>query len=158
MSTKIARYIDGVVPEPPAPDELDEPERRLMDVQRAALAEMGRAVAAIAPHEALRSAWRFVRAGNAYVEEVAPWALAKDPDARRRLEVVLYHLADALRLMALMVYAAIPNAASELWRRLGHERPLTDHRLSEDCRWGDLAPGSKVSTGAPLFPRIEADS
>jgi methionyl-tRNA synthetase len=154
-TSMINRYLDGAIPKQPSENELTDAERSLIEVQRAAFAEMSRAVDEIAPHEALKSAWKFVKAGNAYVDEVTPWVLAKDESQSRRLEVVLYHLADALRLMAMMVFPAVPRAAQELWRRLGHDDSITEHDFGADASWGRLPAGGRVATGDPLFPRID---
>lgn len=155
VTSMVDRYLDGAVPAPPSEDEIEDADRKLMDIQKSAFDDMSAAVDNVAPHEALKAAWRFVGAGNAYVEEVTPWALAKDPDKHRRLEVVLYQLADSLRLMALMVSPAIPRATQELWSRLGFDDAITDHSFPEDGRWGLLPEGVTISTGDPLFPRIE---
>lgn len=155
VTSMITRYLDGTIPNAPADDDLTEAEHRLMRVQQSALAEMNTAADDIAPHEALKAAWKFVKASNAYVDEVTPWALAKDEAQRRRLDIVLYHLADALRLMAMMLFPAIPRAAQELWTRLGHSDQITDHNFERDAAWGGLPVGAQVSTGSPLFPRIE---
>jgi methionyl-tRNA synthetase len=155
VTSMIGRYLDGIVPFPPAEDEYTDSDRKLIDVQKDAFAAMTAAVGDIAPHEALKAAWRFVGAANAYVEEVAPWVLAKDPDQRRRLEVVLYLLTDALRLMSLMVFPAVPQAAQELWTRLGQEGNVADQTFPQSGAWGLLKEGTKVATGDPLFPRIE---
>ena len=154
VSSMVDRYLDGVLPDPPSEDELDDAGRRLVDTHESAYADISAAVDALAPHEALKAAWRFVRAGNAYVEEVAPWKLAKEESQRRRLEVVLYHLADALRLMAMMVFPAVPRAAAELWRRLGLSGDLGSEGVGAGS-WGLLPAGTKITTGDPLFPRIE---
>ena len=154
VSSMIGRYLDGVLPDPPSEDELADVDRRLIEAQKASFDDMTTAVDDLAPHDALKAAWRFVRAGNAYVEEVAPWKLAKEEGSDRRLEVVLYHLADALRLMAVMVFPAIPRAATELWSRLGLDGSPADKGFS-DMAWAGLPGGAKVTTGEPLFPRIE---
>jgi methionyl-tRNA synthetase len=154
----IGRYLDGVIPEPPRDDELLAEDNDLMSVQRDRFAAMEAAIDAVAPHDALKEAWGFVRKANAYVEAVTPWALAKDPAQKRRLEVVLYLLADSLRLLALMTSPATPNASSELWQRLGLEGDVGQRNYPEDARWGLLPAGAKVRTGAPLFPRLEATS
>jgi methionyl-tRNA synthetase len=151
----IGRYLGGVIPEAPSDDELGDAERSLVDVQRRAFEGMARGIEDIAPHEALKAGWELVRRANAYVEEAAPWQLAKDESARRRLEVVLYHSADALRLLALMTFAITPRAAQDLWGRLGLEGGVEDRRFDADARWGLLPAGATVSTGTPLFPRIE---
>jgi methionyl-tRNA synthetase len=151
----ITRYLDAVIPAPPQQSELEEAEHELRDKQRAAFAGMEKAIDEFLLHEALRSCWGFVRGANAYVEEVTPWALAKEDSRRRRLEVVLYQLADSLRLLALMVAPILPRAADELWRRLGESGSVHEQTYSSEADWGLSAEGAKVATGAPLFPRIE---
>ena len=154
VAKMIERYLGGTVPEPPRESELSAPEDKLMEAKESALDGMRRAVGDIAPHEALKSVWGFVRAANAYVEEVTPWALARDENARRRLEVVLYMLADALRILALASFPALPVGAQELWRRLGYEDTLDGHSFSE-MDWGGLPQGARVVVGDPLFPRVD---
>jgi len=154
----ISKYLEGEIPSPPSEDELHPGDRELHDVQRKALEEMIDAVDAISPTEALKAAWASVRRANAYVEEVTPWALAKDEAQRRRLEVVLYNLADALRLLSLMTWPIVPKAATELWRRLGLEGQIQERELATDGRWGLLPAGARVETGAPLWPRIEDET
>ncbi|MDP9069375.1 MAG: methionine--tRNA ligase [Actinomycetota bacterium] len=151
----IARYFDGVVPEPPQPQELTDAERSLVAVHEAALAEMTAAVDAIAPHSAVKAAWTLVKKANSYVEEVAPWSLAKDPADQRRLQVVLYMLADTLRQLALMTSPITPGAAQELWQRLGLGGDVEQRSFPADRGWGSLPAGSRVRTGDPLFPRLD---
>jgi len=151
----IERYLDGRVPAPPAQDELESPDRSLMRAHGDALEAMGRAMESLVLTDALKESWRFVRRANAYVEEVAPWALAKDEGRRRRLEVVLYLLADALRLMAIQMSPIIPRAAEELWGRLGLQGAAGDCTLEPHAVWGLLPAESVVQPGPPLFPRIE---
>jgi methionyl-tRNA synthetase len=55
----------------------------------------------------------------------------------------------------LMTFAITPRAAQDLWGRLGLEGSVEDRRFDADARWGLLPAGATVSTGAPLFPRIE---
>ena len=151
----IGRYLGGRIPSPPSAGELSPSEVSLQEFQRKALEGMERAVDEISPTEALKAAWAFVRKANAYVEEVKPWALAKDPTAARRLEVVLYELADALRLMAMMLSPALPRAAIELWSRLGIATPLEQATFVSQGSWGLLAEGNVTEIGAPLFPRLD---
>ncbi len=154
----VTRYFDGALPEPPQPDEIEGSERSLMSVHEHALSEMGQAVDAVAPHQAVKAAWTLVKKANSYVEEVAPWALAKDPDQRRRLEIALYMLADTLRQLALMTSPITPRAAQELWHRLGLEGDVEQHSFPADGGWGRLKAGTKVRTGDPLFPRLDEAS
>ena len=152
----ITRYLGGTIPAPATDDELEDADRALRQTFVDSFAAMKVAVDEIAPHEALRAAWLFVRKANSYVEEVMPWALAKDDGNRRRLEVVLYELADALRLMALMLSPAVPQAAQQLWDRLGLRGEVAKRTYERDARWGLLPEGRDVVAGAALFPRIDA--
>ena len=154
----MTRYLDGVVPRIPEEAEMTLPEQSMIDVQQETFAAIEKAMDDIAPHDALKAAWAFVRRANSYVEEVMPWKLAKDETERRRLEVVLYQLADALRLMSLMLFPIIPKAAEKLWSRLGLEGRVEDRTLPEEGRWGLLPEGNKVTIGDPLFPRIETEA
>ncbi|MFN2525738.1 MAG: methionine--tRNA ligase [Actinomycetota bacterium] len=155
VTSMMTRYLDGRIPERPIPDELTESEHRLIDVQRRSFELMERYMGEIAPHEAVKACWAFVKKANSYVEEVTPWSLSKDPADSRRLEVVLYMLADSLRLLALMTAPILPRAAQELWTRLGIDGEVATRTFPEDLRWNLLPSGGKVATGVPLFPRLE---
>jgi methionyl-tRNA synthetase len=105
---------------------------------------------------ALETVWQFVRRLNRYVEEEAPWKLAKDASMADRLDGVLHGLAAGLRLVALTLYPVIPDTAVEILRRLGqgHEAAAL---LLEHARWDALAPADVVAA-PPLFPRIEVEA
>jgi methionyl-tRNA synthetase len=120
-------------------------------------------VAAVSEHlgaveitAALEAAWEFVRRLNRYVEEEAPWKLAKDPAQAERLDLVLHGLAAGLRLVALTLYPVIPDTAVEILRRLGQPHEAADLAL-ERARWNGLA-AADVVTAPPLFPRIDAEA
>lgn len=149
------RYLGGRVPDAPAESELGDADRSLRDSFGAALKGVEAGTDAIAPHEALRAAWSFVRRANSYVEENAPWVLAKDPEQARRLEVVLYHLLDGLRLSALLLWPIMPRSTTELWARLGLTGAPEDCTFATDAKWGASPPGTAVTKGEPLFPRLE---
>jgi methionyl-tRNA synthetase len=151
------RYLDGRVPEVPKASEHTPAESGLHDAFERALRGMTGAFDELALHEGLKAAWSFVRKANSYVEEVAPWTLAKSGD-HRRLEVVLYELADALRMIALLVAPVTPRAADEIWRRLGLNGTVQGRSYESDGRFGLLPAGATVEVGAPLFPRLEEPS
>lgn len=152
--TMAHRYLGGVVPIAPESDELTATELDLRATFASSLRAMEEGVDGLAPHDALRAAWAFVRKANAYVEATTPWALAKSGDSRR-LEVVLYTLLDSLRLLALMLWPIIPHAADELWRRLGNTDSIPDTTFGADAHPGLTQSGNATVVGAPLFPRID---
>jgi methionyl-tRNA synthetase len=102
--------------------------------------------------EGLREAWRLVVWANKHIDESAPWQLAKDPARAADLDAVLYNALEVLRLLTHLLHPYIPTAAEELARRLG-TRLDTGWELA--VTWGGLEPGSRVTSGAPLFPRLD---
>ena len=130
----------------------------------ASLAREGEAMAAAAAERlsaveitaALETAWEYVRRLNRYVEEQAPWKLAKDESQAERLDAVLHGLAAGLRLVALTLSPVIPDTAVEILRRLGQPHEPAD-LLLERARWDGLA-AADVVPAPSLFPRIEAEA
>jgi methionyl-tRNA synthetase len=104
---------------------------------------------------ALETAWNLVKRVNRYIEDSAPWALAKSEETRPRLEAVLYNALEAVRVVALFIAPVMPNTSADVWERLGvgkDIREVTD--LAQETAWGGLEPGSAVTKGDALFPRI----
>lgn len=104
--------------------------------------------------EAVKTVWVLIGRANKYIDETAPWALAKDPAQAERLQTVMYNLAETLRLVAIMVAPFIPGAAPKIYEQLG----LGGKALQlADAVWGGLADGTTVVKGEPLYPRITVD-
>jgi methionyl-tRNA synthetase len=109
----------------------------------------------LAFNKALASIWEIVNASNKYVDETAPWSLAKEEKDRPRLGTVLYHGLESLRLIALLLAAFMPSTAERMWSQLGIEENLWEQNLKENGKWGGLKSGKKVAKPTPLFPRID---
>src|SRR3990172_752939 len=105
--------------------------------------------------KALSAVWEVITSANQYIDESAPWALAKDEAKRARLSTVLYNSAELLRIISLYIYPYMPETAGEMWGQLGIEGDIASARLQEGCRWGGLQPGLRIKKGKVLFPRIE---
>jgi methionyl-tRNA synthetase len=140
-------YVGGVAPEPTG----DGP---LATVARDAFAAMQDAMAALDFAGAFGAVWELIRATNAYIEDRQPWALHKAGDSIGTA-AVLGDCLEALRIVAVLSWSVIPNASTELWRRLGLPGAPEHVRLPEAAAWGQLVPGARLEKGAPLFPRIE---
>ncbi len=99
---------------------------------------------------ALIGIWGIVNRANQYVDHTAPFKLAKDPAQARRLDEVLYNLAETCRVLAVLLWPFIPTSAEKIHAQLG----LADapNRLA-GADWGGLAPGHSIGEPAPLFPR-----
>lgn len=151
----IHRYRGGSVPDGVAGS--GGAEKALQIVMADALKKANTAMHSFAIHEALGHIWRIVEETNGYITEQEPWNLAKDDAQASRLDAVLYHSADALRSLALLLHPFMPNSMSALWSALGQEGSPTQQNLVNSAAPGKLAPGTSVSELPPLFPRIEQD-
>jgi methionyl-tRNA synthetase len=146
-TTMIVNFGGGRAPQPG-------PETDEDTTVRAALEQAARgvddAMEDFAFQRALAAIWEFLGVVNRYVDASAPWALAKDPAQRARLDTVLYTLAESLRAISILIDPFLPDAAGRIRAAVGGEPP----RLA-DLVWGRLAPGVTVQKVSALFPRIE---
>lgn len=104
-------------------------------------------------NQAIKDVWNLIGRANKYIDETAPWILAKDPVQAERLQAVMYNLAEALRIIAILIAPFVPVTAPKIYEQLGLGKP--ESFFMADAVWGKLATGTKVQKGEPLFPRIE---
>ncbi len=104
-------------------------------------------------HLALADVWDVVASADKMVTEREPWVLAKTDPAE--LAKLLYVLAETIRHIALMLWPFMPETAEKILARLGVTHDLGKEPLSELQAWGLLKPGTIVSKGEPLFPRLD---
>ena len=140
----ILRYRDGVVPAVRHDDILD-PDFDGLDVRVAELLDAAELT------QALDGIWACVRRLNRYVEEQAPWQLAKDPAQAGRLDTVLASLAEGLRVITVLLQPWLPATAERLLAALGSP----DDAL-EAARLGARRVSTVQALDPPLFPKREA--
>ena len=104
---------------------------------------------------ALEQVFKTIQRANKYIDENAPWALAKDPANRVRLATVMYHLLETIRICATLLTPFMPESTGKIFDQIG---------ACEGCRtwekanvWGSLRPDATVHKGEALFPRIDAE-
>ena len=104
---------------------------------------------------ALEQVFKTIQRANKYIDENAPWALAKDPANRVRLATVMYHLLETIRICATLLMPFMPESAEKIFDQIG---------ACQGCRtwekanvWGSLRPDATVHKGEALFPRIDAE-
>jgi methionyl-tRNA synthetase len=148
----VVRYFDGLIP---TPSNLQDVDRGLQEVSEKVLPQLSKQMDDLAFHRALASIWEIVNAGNKYIDDTAPWALAKAEKDRPRLGTVLYQMLESLRLIALLLAAFIPSTSEKMWSQLGMKEDLWEQNIKEDGKWGGLKPGMKLAKPTPLFPRID---
>jgi methionyl-tRNA synthetase len=152
--TMAVKYFDGVLPgnlEPEGPD------LALAGAAAGAAAAYRRHFEAHAVDKAITAVWALIRAANRYIEETAPFRLAKDDAQRGRLGTVLNHLLESVRLTALLLTPIMPEKCAMI-RETIRQAPPEDALTLDDARWDPLAyrPADPLAKPSPHFPRIEA--
>lgn len=102
----------------------------------------------------LESVWELISRVNKYIVENEPWALAEKPSEAVRLDSVLFHAAESLRLIASLLAPVIPKTAQALWEQLGLDGKVTSARLG-DLVWSNELVGKTIRAGGALFPRLD---
>ena len=151
VMTMVGKYFDGKVP-PAGPEQAND--RELREIASGLPAQIGADLSALAFNKYLQTAWQLVTRANRYVEENAPWSLAKKNDMER-LASVLYNLAESLRIIGLALYPVIPGTSRKIWKSIGVGKEIQACRMADEQAWGGLKPGTAIQPGEQLFPRIE---
>ena len=144
----IGRYRKGAVPKVGDSDALD---ADLRATAEKAAASYQQRMNELDTSGALAELWQLVTRANRYVEESAPWKLAKDPARAGRLDSVLYNLAESVRLISVLATPFLPTTARQIREQLGVADKLDG--LAEEVGWGRLAAGATIGQVAPLFPK-----
>mgnify|MGYP003175572681 FL=1 len=104
---------------------------------------------------ALEQVFKTIQRANKYIDENAPWTLAKDPANRARLATVMYNLLETIRICAVLLTPFIPDSAEKIFDQIG---ACPCCRTWEKANvWGSLRPDVTVHKGEALFPRIDAE-
>ena len=149
----VDRYFGGDVPEPAEPNDAD---NSLREEALNALSEYESAMDETSFHKALTAVWDYISLVNKYVDEQAPWVLAKEKN-EERLSTVLWTIVQSIGVVSILLYPYMPTSSEELWRRLGAKEDLDSVNLSRAREWGFIEPGFKVEKGTSLFPKYEEE-
>jgi methionyl-tRNA synthetase len=144
----VDKYLNGVIQ---APGELSDIDRAYREKTEVMIRQVDAHLDDLAFSKALQSIWEVVSAGNKYIDETAPWAMAKDPAQKDRLATVMYCLMESQRIVYFILSAFMPRTAAKGLGYLGwHEAPN-----EAALKWGELKAGTEVIKAEALFPRIE---
>ncbi|MFA6001366.1 MAG: class I tRNA ligase family protein, partial [Thermoleophilia bacterium] len=143
----VEKYSGGAITRPPNIDATWSESSRMLGAEvEAAMSEVDLTVC-------LESIWRFVRSLNKYVEDSAPWKLAKDAQQNQELQNVLYNLVEGLRICSVFLHPFMPDITAEIMKRLGLPSSEADFMLA-GAEWGGKSYRDHVIPGDPLFPRL----
>lgn len=148
----VGRFNAGVIE---APGDTEEIDCALSQLAQTTAAEYEKAMEHMDINGAIKTVWALVSRTNKYIDETGPWALAKDPAKRGRLNTVLYNLAETLRVVTILISPFMPVTAPKIWEQLGITDKIVNARLNDAKSWGRLPAGTKVGKPEPIFPRIE---
>ena len=149
----IVKEAGGIIPAP-LESAQTEFEKELRETVLSAVFEMEPAITGMKLDRGLEQIMNAIRAANRYMEQSAPWKLAKEKNTDR-LNTVLYTAAESLRIISGLLYPVMPGKMCEIRKAIG--LPETGIEIFELKTWGKLSPGLKVSDIGSLFPRIEVN-
>jgi len=144
----INKYFNGIVQEPGDLTDIDLAYRAKTE---AMVRQVETCMEDLAFSKALQAIWEVISAGNKYIDETAPWALAKDPTQQQRLGTVMFCVLESQRVVYNFLSAFMPDTATKGLKYLGWDKEPGEDQL----KWGCLRPGTQVTKAEPLFPRID---
>ncbi len=150
----VEKYNDGILVKNDAKTEFDE---SLIETYKQSRADFEKSMNEFMFHEALENIWKLVRRTNKYIDETAPWVLAKDEANKDILNNVLYNLCESIRLSATMFSSLLPETARKIFDQLGIAGQEELYNWESVDTFGLLPDGTKVHKGESLFPRLDVE-
>lgn len=145
------KYFDGKVP---AMGEMKEVDRDLMNKALETAKTVDSAMDSLHIADAMEAIIDLARRCNRYIDENAPWVLAKNEEDRPRLQSVIYHLLEGIRYIGVLLEAYLPGTSRKILDQLGAQED--GRTLDSLSSYGFLKEGSEVNKPEPLFQRLDA--
>jgi methionyl-tRNA synthetase len=152
LLTMIHKYCQGQIPQPEFEEKEDGELKEAAEKLPTTYADH---MEHLHFHKALMAIWEVINHVNRYVDQSAPWVLARDSQTQGRLRTVLYYSLESLKIVGVLLAPIMPDSSKELLDRLGIKTDPLNLRLEQDATWGTLPPNTTTRRGKPLFPRIE---
>ena len=146
----VNKYFGGTIPTERTAGEFDED---LIALATATKAKVEAYADEMQFSQALTELWALISRTNKYIDETAPWVLAKDEANRARLAAVMYNLCEAIRIISILVSPFLPHTAPKIQAQLG--APAAVLSWEQAGEWGLLPAGFTVQKGEIIFPRID---
>ena len=146
----VYKYFDGVIQAPTCKEAIDD---ELINLALSTPGKVEASIDALKIPEALESIWTLISRANKYIDETTPWILAKDEEKKERLGTVLYNLVESLRFSSVLLSAFLPSTSEKIDAQLN----ITTKSFESLSGFDGTTPGTKVSKGEALFPRIDVE-
>lgn len=147
----IEKYCGGKVPAQGTEEEVD---KELKEIATGAAAKVEEEMDKFRFNYALEEIWVLVRRANKYIDETTPWVLAKDEANKARLDVVMHNLAEALRIVSVLIHPFMHETATKIRNQIGLEGIEAKW---DDASVFDMMNGETVCKGDPIFPRMDIE-
>ena len=144
----IEKYCGGIVP---GPGKAEGPDAELKEMATECYKKVEAAMDKFQFNIALEEIWTVIRRTNKYIDETMPWALAKDPAQKLRLETVMHNLADALRIVSVLIFPYMHTTSSKIREQLG----LEGDPVWKEAQYFDMMNGQVARKGEAIFPRMD---
>ena len=148
----VIKYFDGTLPAEKASGEFDS---ELIAECEGLRAKVDEYMDKTQLQNALAEIFKVVSRANKYIDETAPWVLAKDEANKPRLAAVLYNLLEAIRITSALLSPFMPTTMPEVWKQIGAAED--DVTYENAGKFGVLPADVTVNKGAVLFPRIDTE-
>ncbi len=146
----VDKYFGGTLPADRAADALDE---QLVGMAQSLCGTVTPLIEQAQLSKALEEIFKVISRANKYIDETAPWVLAKDEANKPRLAAVLYNLLETVRICSSLLYPFMPFTMPKVWEQIGAAAEDTAYDTLD--KFGVLPADVTVKKGEVLFPRID---
>ena len=144
----IQKYFNGTLPETQEPTEFD---ADLVETAKNTVPKIENAMDKMMFSDALIELWNLIRRTNKYIDETQPWILIKEEAKHAMLANALYHVAESIRIISVLLQPFMPNTPTLIWKQLG----IKEGTWESAKEWGKLPKTLSVQKGNVIFPRID---
>ena len=148
----VIKYFDGTLPEEKQSDPMDD---ELISMAKSLRETVDKCMDNTTLNLALAEIFKVISRANKYIDETAPWVLAKDGANKPRLAAVLYNLLESIRISTSLLSAFMPSTMPKVWEQIG--ATADDVSYENAAKFGVLPQNITVHKGDIIFPRIDVD-
>ncbi len=148
----VFKYFDGTL----SPDRAAEPvDEELISMAKALRDNVDKYIDETQLNNALAEIFKVISRANKYIDETAPWVLAKDESKKARLAAVLYNLLESIRISTTLLSCFMPTTMPKVWEQIGADKSLITYENAG--KFGVLPADVTVKKGEVLFPRLDIE-
>ena len=148
----VIKYFDGTIP---ADRKADDTDNELIAMATALRNTVDGYIDQTQLNNVLAEIFKVISRANKYIDETAPWVLAKDEAQKSRLAAVLYNLLETIRVTTTLLSCFMPTTMPEVWKQIGADNSIITYENAG--KFGVLPDGTTVQKGEIIFPRIDTE-